>query len=266
MIVEYLRYTIPPAAAADFEAAYARAATALAGAPECVDYDLSRCVEDPSKYVLRIRWTSAQAHLGGFRQGPYFPPFFAEIRGYVGDIEEMRHYEPTPVAGQGGARPPTLYDWAGGHSALLRLTEVFYRQVAQDPVLAPVFREMDPRHAQHVATWLGEVLGGPADYSAGHGGHPHMIAGDLLGQGRPCFRHLGRGITEAQRRRWVTLLQDAADEAGLPADPEFRAAFAGYLEWGSRLAVLFSAPGATPNAHEPVPHWDWIKPPWQPSA
>ena len=76
---------------------------------------------------------------------------------------------------------------------------------------------------------------GPPAYSPGRGGHPHV------------GRHLGRGITEEQRRRWVTLLLDAADEAGLPADPEFRAAFAGYLEWGSRLAVIFSAPGADPN-------------------
>ena len=79
-------------------------------------------------------------------------------------------------------------------------------------------------------------------------------------------RHLGRGITEEQRRRWVSLLLDAADEAGLPADPEFRAAFAGYIEWGSRLAVLFSAPDAKPNLHEPVPHWTWTMPPWQAPA
>ena len=34
---------------------------------------------------------------------------------------------------------PTLYDWAGGHEALLRLTEVFYDKVLADPLLVPVF-------------------------------------------------------------------------------------------------------------------------------
>jgi hemoglobin len=29
---------------------------------------------------------------------------------------------------------------------------------------------------------------------------------------------------------------------------------------------VFSAPGAEPNLHEPVPHWDWPMPPWQPPA
>jgi truncated hemoglobin YjbI/quinol monooxygenase YgiN len=255
MIVEYLRYTIPESARAGFETAYTRAAQSLAEAPECVDYELSRCAEDAGQYVLRIRWTSAEAHLEGFRKGPHFAGFLAAIGEYVPNIEEMRQYETTAVTGEGGARPPSLYDWAGGRPALVKLLEVFYGHVLQDPLLEPVFRDMDAHHAEHVATWLGEVFGGPADYSGSHGGHPHMIG-----------RHLGRGITEQQRRRWVSMLLDAADEAGLPADPEFRAAFAGYLEWGSRLAVLFSAPDATPDLHEPVPHWKWTMPPWVPST
>jgi len=32
-------------------------------------------------------------------------------------------------------------------------------------------------------------------------------------------RHLGRALTEQQRRRWFTLLLDTADEVGLPNDP-----------------------------------------------
>ncbi|GAA2083922.1 hypothetical protein GCM10009780_22720 [Actinomadura alba] len=50
---------------------------------------------------------------------------------------------------------------------------------------------------------------------------------------------------------------DAADETGLPGDPEFRAAFAGYIEWGTRLALANSRPGAHPVRHAPVPRWGW---------
>ena len=46
-------------------------------------------------------------------------------------------------------------------------------------------------------------------------------------------------------------------EAGLPADPEFRSAFSSYIEWGSRLALENSQPGAKPPQHMPMPHWDW---------
>lgn len=148
--------------------------------------------------------------------------------------------------------PPTLYEWAGGTDALVRLCDAFYRLVLADDLLAPLFARMDPDHARHVAIWLGEVFGGPATYTAEHGGYPHMLS-----------RHVGKAITEPQRRRWVNLMMDAADEVGLPADPEFRAAFAGYLEWGTRLAVLNSQPDADPVRQAPVPRWGWgVAPPY----
>lgn len=149
--------------------------------------------------------------------------------------------------------PPTLYEWAGGTAALTRLTEAFYRRVVEDDLLRPLFAHMDPDHPRYVALWLGEVFGGPAAYTAERGGYPHMLS-----------QHLGKAITEPQRRRWVNLLMDAADEVGLPDDPEFRAAFAGYIEWGTRLAVQNSQPGAHPPQRAPVPKWGWgVAPPYQ---
>ena len=81
--------------------AYADAAKYLAAAPECVDYELCRCAEEPACFVLRIRWLSAEAHMKGFRSGPNFPPFLAAIRPFVPEIAEMRHYELTSVVGAG---------------------------------------------------------------------------------------------------------------------------------------------------------------------
>ena len=42
-------------------------------------------------------------------------------------------------------------------------------------------------------------------------------------------KHLGMAITEVQRFRWVGLIAQSADEAGLPGDPEFRSAFMAYV-------------------------------------
>jgi hemoglobin len=56
---------------------------------------------------------------------------------------------------------------------------------------------------------------------------------------------------------------DAADEVDLPDDPEFRAAFTSYIEWGTRLATQNSQPGANPPREAPVPHWGWgVAPPY----
>jgi hemoglobin len=151
------------------------------------------------------------------------------------------------------ADPPTLYDWAGGAEALTRLTTAFYRRVVEDDLLKPLFAHMDSEHPRYVALWLGEVFGGPAAYTAERGGYPHMLR-----------QHLGKAISEPQRRRWVNLLMDAADEVGLPDDPEFRAAFASYIEWGTRLAVQNSQPGAHPPQEAPVPKWGWgVAPPYR---
>lgn len=142
---------------------------------------------------------------------------------------------------------PSVYAWAGGSQAFRRLMARFYDRVGQDTLLAPVFAHMDAQHAEYVADFVAEVFGGPRAYSEQRGGHAHMIA-----------RHLGRQLTQEQRRRWVNLLLDCADEVGLPDDPEFRSAFVAYLEWGSRLAVLNSQPGAAPAAPDsPMPAWGW---------
>jgi CDGSH-type Zn-finger protein/truncated hemoglobin YjbI len=142
---------------------------------------------------------------------------------------------------------PTIFEWAGGFPALLRMTTIFYaKYVPEDPLLAPLFASMSPDHPERVARWLGEVFCGPKEYSERYGGYERMVS-----------QHIGKGLTEERRERWVQLILRSAHEAGLPADPEFRAAFSAYIEWGSRLALENSQPGARPPAHMPMPRWDW---------
>ncbi|WP_155056162.1 group II truncated hemoglobin [Streptomyces blattellae] len=257
--VEYIRYRIPEQQSAEFLAAYTRAAAQLAAAPQCVDYELARCEEDFEHFILRITWTSTEDHLEGFRKSELFAGFLAEIRPYTGTIEEMRHYKPTTVRGT-GASVATLYAWAGGTEAFARLAEVFYDKVLKDDLLAPVFAALAPEHAEHVALWFGEVFGGPSVCPETQGGPATWSPSSPRG-GAPMVRN----ITEAQRRRWVNLIQDAADEAGLPTDAEFRSAFLAYVEWGTRLAVHFSGPDAKPPAEQPAPRWTWgAAPPHRP--
>ncbi len=104
---------------------------------------------------------------------------------------------------------PTLFEWLGGMPALDRLMSRFYERVKDDPILAPIFAKMSGDHPHHVAVFLAEVLGGPTGYSEQFGGHPRMIQ-----------RHLNRHLTQAQRRQWVSLLLDTADQIGMPDDPD----------------------------------------------
>jgi hemoglobin len=80
-------------------------------------------------------------------------------------------------------------------------------------------------------------------------------------------KHLARHLTNEQRKRWVSVLLDTADDLKLPDDPEFRSALVGYLEWGSRLAVINSATVDNPiGSNAPMPKWGWgeVKGPYTP--
>ncbi len=94
MIVEYIRYSIPAARQPAFIAAYHDAGAELRAAPNCLRHEVSQCAEDPSSFVVRIEWDSTEGHMQGFRKGAEFPGFFAKIKPFLAEIQEMRHYAP----------------------------------------------------------------------------------------------------------------------------------------------------------------------------
>ena len=165
-------------------------------------------------------------------------PFCSGMHWYV------KFTDPVPSADH----EPTLFEWAGGFPALLRMTRIFYgKYVPQDPLVGPLFANMSPDHPERVAAWLSEVFGGPRFYSDRYGGYSRMIS-----------QHVGKCITEEQRSSWVKMLCQSADDAMLPNDPEFRAAFVAYLEWGSRIGRENSQQHAMPPPNMPVPRWWWV--------
>ena len=109
MVIEYIRYVIPAERRGAFEGGYGDAARVLDASAHCLAYELARCADDHTQYVLRIEWDSAEGHLQGFRRSPEFKEFFDAVRPFVGDVVEMRHYEPTPLrarkAGGGPSAP-----------------------------------------------------------------------------------------------------------------------------------------------------------------
>jgi len=140
-------------------------------------------------------------------------------------------------------------------AAFRRLIDAFYDRVEGDELVSPLFPGgVSEKHRAHVTTWWVEVFGGPAGYTDEHGGCERMLA-----------PHRGLGITPEQRFRFASLMSRAADDAGMPDDPEFRAAFVGYVEWGTRLALHNSQPGAETVEQAPVPRWGWgVAPRYQP--
>ena len=96
MIVEYIRYEISDPE--PFLLGYEAARNALESSAHCLSYELSRCTEAPTAFILRIEWDSAEGHLQGFRRSPEFATFFGAVRPFLENIREMRHYALTPIA------------------------------------------------------------------------------------------------------------------------------------------------------------------------
>lgn len=93
MVVEYIRYEVPPAQHEAFVAAYRDAAQQLESSGHCLRYELSEGVEEPDHFIVRIEWDSVEGHERGFRTSAQFGPFFAKVKPYFGQIREMKHYQ-----------------------------------------------------------------------------------------------------------------------------------------------------------------------------
>ncbi|MBV8526722.1 MAG: CDGSH iron-sulfur domain-containing protein, partial [Candidatus Dormibacteraeota bacterium] len=144
---------------------------------------------------------------------------------------------------------PTVFEWAGGLPAMRRLTRVFYeRYVPEDDLLAPLLRDLAPDHAERMAAWYAEVFGGPGR----DGGVPGAGMPATPGPGAPN----PAPFSEAQRERWVDLMERAADVASLPPEPEFRSTLSAFFDWTSRVNAG-SRPGVEPIGQTPVPSWGW---------
>ena len=142
---------------------------------------------------------------------------------------------------------PTLNEYAGGEEAIHRLESIFYSKVLADPLLKPLFGEGRPEHVDHLTAFTAESFGGPDRFSR-ELGFGHLIA---------VHRHLG--IKEEQRKRFVELYMASLDEAGMPQDEAFRAAFRSHVEFGSRVAMQNSNARTDSELHplREVPRWTW---------
>ena len=118
----------------------------------------------------------------------------------------------------------SYYDLAGGKLGVQRLAAAFYTRLFADEVLVPLFANPGgPEHAERMALWLGEALGGPAEYSRRRGFSALLVA------------HHTRTITEEHRVRWLGHMRGACDDLDLPV--VVRGPFTGYVERLSYAAV-----------------------------
>ncbi len=61
--------------------------------PECISANVTRCIEQPGRYMLSVNWSSLEAHIVDFRGGPLFPQWRSNINGLFTGTPEVFHYQ-----------------------------------------------------------------------------------------------------------------------------------------------------------------------------
>ncbi|GAB3613520.1 globin [Humibacter ginsengisoli] len=98
-----------------------------------------------------------------------------------------------------------FYEQVGGHETFRRLVASFYRGVADDPVLRPMYPEQDLGPASdRLRMFLEQYWGGPTTYSEQRG-HPRLR-----------LRHQPFKVNPEARDRWLAHMRAALDELELP--------------------------------------------------
>ncbi len=142
---------------------------------------------------------------------------------------------------------PSIYEFAGGADAFLALAAAHHERCVADPLLNhPFSHPGDPNHIEHLAAYWAEVFGGPPRYSQALGGQSFALG-----------LHAGTGAEEGYGTRFVQCFVAAADDAQLPADPDFRRALREYVEWAVAQVMAMSPHGSVVADALPFPHWSW---------
>ncbi|GAA4189501.1 globin [Microbacterium oryzae] len=125
----------------------------------------------------------------------------------------------------------TFYEQVGGHETFVKLAAAFYRGIADDEVLKPMYPEVDLAAAEErMLMFLEQYWGGPTTYSETRG-HPRLR-----------MRHAGFHIDPEARDRWLAHMRRAVDE--LELSPVHEATLWDYLERAAHAMV---------NTFEPQP-------------
>lgn len=117
----------------------------------------------------------------------------------------------------GDAALLTFFDEVGGSEVFAKLAHEFYKGVATDPVLKPMYPEEDLAPAEErLRMFLEQYWGGPTTYS------------DQRGHPRLRMRHNHYVIDADARDRWLGHMEHAVDSLSLP--PLQRETLLDYLE------------------------------------
>ena len=84
---------------AAFETAFARARGLIAASPGHLGHELQRCIEQPGRYLLLVRWRKLSDHTEGFRGSAAYQEWRRLLHHFYDPFPEVFHFRDTGLGG-----------------------------------------------------------------------------------------------------------------------------------------------------------------------
>jgi len=93
MILEVAILNIIPGKENAFEADFKQAQNIIMSSAGYISHELQHCIEDNSRYILLVRWTSLEDHTEGFRKSKEYQKWKSMLHHYYKPFPNVEHYE-----------------------------------------------------------------------------------------------------------------------------------------------------------------------------
>src|SRR6202050_3002287 len=142
----------------------------------------------------------------------------------------------------------SVYEAAGGSEGLLRLAGAWHCRVMADDVVSHAFSHgFHPEHAERLAAYWAEALGGPAIYSGRFGDETSVVR-----------IHSGNGPHEEMDRRAIACFDQAMHDVGVDEAGPLRRVLHDYFAWATTttLSRYHESADEVPEGMS-IPRWSW---------
>ncbi len=102
MVLEVALLDVISGQETSFEADFLLASRIIASMPGYIQHELQRCVENPSRYLLLVRWETLEDHTKGFRESPEYQKWKRLLHHYYDPFPVVEHFVETGAVAEAG--------------------------------------------------------------------------------------------------------------------------------------------------------------------
>jgi heme-degrading monooxygenase HmoA len=98
VIIEHAVLPVIPGQEAEFIETMDRAKAIIASAPGFLSLRVSRCIEQPSNFLLLVEWETLEAHTEGFRNSDAYQEWRSLLHHFYDPFPVVEHFETVATA------------------------------------------------------------------------------------------------------------------------------------------------------------------------